>query len=283
MRLSARSSALAAALAFLLVAAIFAGRTDAQAQVASGTFVAPPVFDARGLALAVFLGGSIDQLEGAAQNVGASGVWVQDGGGRFQLLVVAGPTFLKTAFTAAFPSGFSLPVAVTLVRGAGSQQQPTPSAAAFGATVARLTLDETNAQRTANGRIALVANDTLNGVAAAYSAVVFQLDPYISSPATVHSLDGEPWDRATRAGYRWAEYAENAGMLTYTGTSPDAATAARAMVSTGMNSPLHRDNILYAGYTETGVGCTSGRPTVARQGAIPDLLIVCVAVYARPR
>ncbi|MEI7926645.1 MAG: hypothetical protein WCI61_10725, partial [Chloroflexota bacterium] len=69
-----------------------------------GTFVAPPTFGAQGYALAVFSGGNIDQLEVAANLVGAKGVWVQDTTGRYALLPVSGPGFLKAGFAAAFPA-----------------------------------------------------------------------------------------------------------------------------------------------------------------------------------
>ena len=83
---------------------------------AAGGFVANPTFGTNAQALAVFPGGPITQLEAAARAVGASGVWVQDSSGGYQLLVVGGATFLRDLFNGRFPSGLAGPTAVTLVR-----------------------------------------------------------------------------------------------------------------------------------------------------------------------
>jgi len=78
-------------------------------------FAARPVFGGEsGQAAAVFMGGDVDQLITAAQTAKASGVWVQDGEGGFQLLIVGGPSFIVNAFRAKV-SGFSGPTAVTLI------------------------------------------------------------------------------------------------------------------------------------------------------------------------
>jgi len=73
-----------------------------------------------GFALTVY-SGSIMQLEAAAGSAGATGVWVQDVSGRFQLFPVRGPVFLQSGFQAAFPAApgmvaFPQMTAVTLVR-----------------------------------------------------------------------------------------------------------------------------------------------------------------------
>ena len=89
---------------------------DASAQVAAGSFAAVPVFGATGLASAVFMGGSVDQLETVTLAVGASGVWVQAADGSFSILIAGGPSFLKDAFKSKSPKDFLGPTAVTLVR-----------------------------------------------------------------------------------------------------------------------------------------------------------------------
>lgn len=88
-----------------------------------GTFTpAPPVWSDRGLALVVYSGGTVSDLEAAAMYAGATGVWVQDAGGVFQLLVARGPVFLNDQFAGAFPAAsagapnFVRPIAVTLVK-----------------------------------------------------------------------------------------------------------------------------------------------------------------------
>ena len=58
----------------------------------------------------------MDQLEAAALALKATGVWVQDTTGAFQLLVVGGPSFLKDASKARFPLGFATVGGVTVTR-----------------------------------------------------------------------------------------------------------------------------------------------------------------------
>ena len=84
--------------------------------VSSGTFAAAPVFGAAGQALVVFLGGSVGQLEAAATQERATGVWAQDAVGVYYLDVIGGPTFINAAFRARFATGFAGPTAVTLTR-----------------------------------------------------------------------------------------------------------------------------------------------------------------------
>ena len=80
----------------------------------SGAFASPPIVGRGGLALAVFNGGSVAQLEAAAVSVGARGVWVQDGTGAYHLLVVNGPEFVLQEFVSFFPDGFPTTIAVTI-------------------------------------------------------------------------------------------------------------------------------------------------------------------------
>lgn len=98
-------------LTFTLAPAVIPPATSAP-----GTFVAPPVFGANGQAAVVFLGGTVDQLSMAAGAAKASGAWMQDSAGTFQLLIVGGPSFLADTFKAKFPAGFGGAVAVTLTR-----------------------------------------------------------------------------------------------------------------------------------------------------------------------
>ena len=91
--------------------------TPAAAGAATGIGFATAVrFAPTGQALAVYLGGPIENLDATARAAGATGVWVQDRDGRFRLLVVSGPGFLRDEFRAAFPQGLPTNIAVTLVR-----------------------------------------------------------------------------------------------------------------------------------------------------------------------
>lgn len=100
----------------VLVVAALAWTTPARAQTAPGSFASNVTFSASGQASAVFSGGTVDQLETASNRAGATGVWVQDAAGAFQLLPINGPAFLKTAFSAQFPGGWKSATAVTLTR-----------------------------------------------------------------------------------------------------------------------------------------------------------------------
>ena len=120
----------------VLLTLLFIGDSrGAEAQAAQGSFAAVPVFDARGLASVVFMGGTVDQLETAALAAGANGSWAQDSSGAFQLLVVGGPSFLKDGFKTKFPSGFGV-TAFTLTRAQPGSipspaQRPLPARSAF--------------------------------------------------------------------------------------------------------------------------------------------------------
>ncbi len=92
---------------------------------APGGFGGAATFSSTGLALAVFNGGTVTQLESAAVAQGATGVWVQGLGGVYRLLVVGGPAFLRDTFAAAFPNGLSVSTAVTLTKSVAA----TPAAA----------------------------------------------------------------------------------------------------------------------------------------------------------
>lgn len=109
-------------------AVFLGGSTDARAldsievyrpgatATSGGTFITPPMFSAAGIALAIFGGGSVDDLEASAKAAGATGAWVQDWNGRMQLLVVGGPSILSEEFRKAFSTGIPSATAVALTR-----------------------------------------------------------------------------------------------------------------------------------------------------------------------
>ena len=82
----------------------------------SGTFATRPAFGPSGQSLAVYLGGTVDQLEAAASAIGATGVWAQEASGAYRLLIVRGPAFANAPFRSAFPQGFATTTAFTLTR-----------------------------------------------------------------------------------------------------------------------------------------------------------------------
>ena len=132
---SSLATCAAAAIAAVAVATLIAATpATARAQQADATppailpgdgpFTPSPIFSADGFALAVYQGSSIDGLQAAAGDAGATGAWVQDASGVYRLLPAgaAAPAFLTGAFEAAIPS-IEGPIAVTLVR------PPTPPTA----------------------------------------------------------------------------------------------------------------------------------------------------------
>ena len=81
-----------------------------------GRMVSTPVFGSGGLALVVFGGGTLGQLEASARAAGATGIWAQDAHGGFHVLVVGGPTFVNADFHRAFFTGFRGATSLTLSR-----------------------------------------------------------------------------------------------------------------------------------------------------------------------
>ena len=112
------------AVLLLLVTIPLVTRT-AEAQTATG-FARPPVYSRDGQAGVVFLGSTVAQLEVAASAAGATGIWAQDGGGEYALLVIGGPSFINDPFRTRFAAGFTPPVAITLTRPPGQGGPPAP-------------------------------------------------------------------------------------------------------------------------------------------------------------
>ena len=86
------------------------------APATTGTFITAPSFGAGYLTLVVFNGGSVDQLEAAVRQAGASGAWVQDANGTFSVLIPGGPAPLREAFVRSFPKEFAPMTPILLVR-----------------------------------------------------------------------------------------------------------------------------------------------------------------------
>jgi hypothetical protein len=78
-------------------------------------FASPPTFSAAGFANAVYLGGSVQDLDAALAAAGATGAWAQTPDGEW-VLYVAGAGSVNAAFLVAFPQGFTTASALTLVR-----------------------------------------------------------------------------------------------------------------------------------------------------------------------
>ena len=79
-----------------------------------GGFASAPAYSSSRVALAVFQGGSVEDLNVALVNAGARAAWVQTAAGEWRLYV-AGGTFVNDAFLDAFPAGFATATPMTLV------------------------------------------------------------------------------------------------------------------------------------------------------------------------
>ena len=82
--------------------------------VGLGLFAAPPAFSSGKLALSVFNGGTVGQLDSALAALAANGAWAQDSNGVFRVYILNGGA-VNDSFRAAFPNGFAGRVALTLV------------------------------------------------------------------------------------------------------------------------------------------------------------------------
>lgn len=80
-----------------------------------GTFAEEPNFGTSGVADAVFQGGTLQQLIDAADDAGASVIWVRDNDGNWRSYRVGGAAFLNAGFNTAFADGFASSKAVFLV------------------------------------------------------------------------------------------------------------------------------------------------------------------------
>jgi uncharacterized protein YkwD len=120
-----------------------------------------------------------------------------------------------------------------------------------------------NQQRTSRGLAALGTNAKLNQAAAAKAQDMVNRNYWAH-----YAPDGtSPWYFITSAGYSYATAGENLAKNFNT---------SGGVVNAWMNSPDHRDNILNAGYTETGVAVLNG----TLQGQQTTLV---VAMYASPK
>jgi hypothetical protein len=75
-----------------------------------------PDFGQGRLALALFPGGTLEQLEVWARTADATGLALPDGRGVLRVLVLGAPSFVNADFRASFPSGWDVAKPVILVR-----------------------------------------------------------------------------------------------------------------------------------------------------------------------
>ena len=86
------------------------------ATVERGKIAGTPVFDSTGSALAIYAGGTVDELAAEGARHKSTGIWVQDASGTYHLYVIGGPAFIGDQFRAKFPGGFASVTSVLLVK-----------------------------------------------------------------------------------------------------------------------------------------------------------------------
>ena len=119
--------------------------------------------------------------------------------------------------------------------------------------LAAATLCLVNAERESAGRTPLAAHETLTRTAQAYASEMVATQHF----AHVGTHGDTVGDRVLSAGGSldpWLELGENLGWGTLSQATP------RALVAGWMNSPSHRDNVLYATFNQVGVGIADGVP-----------------------
>lgn len=119
--------------------------------------------------------------------------------------------------------------------------------------LAAATLCLVNAERAAAGRSPLATHETLSRTAQSYASEMVATSRF----AHTDLRGGSVADRVLSAGGSldpWLELGENLGWGTLTQGTP------RALVAGWMNSPLHRDNVLYSTFNQVGLGIADGIP-----------------------
>lgn len=123
----------------------------------------------------------------------------------------------------------------------GQGSVPAPQPPSGGGDIAQRVLDLSNAERSRAGAPALSLHPQLMAAAQHHTNLMVQHNQM------THQLPGEPElsDRISQSGYQWGGVAENVAQGQ---TSPE------QVVSTWMNSPGHRKNLLNPEYQHLGVG-----------------------------
>lgn len=122
---------------------------------------------------------------------------------------------------------------------------PAPQPSNGGGDVAQRVLDLTNAERSRAGAPPLSLHPQLMTAAQHHTNLMVQHNHM------THQLPGQPelGDRISQAGYRWSGVAENVAQGQ---TSPE------QVMSSWMNSPGHRQNLLNPEFQHLGVGFANG-------------------------
>jgi len=119
-----------------------------------------------------------------------------------------------------------------------------------------------NERRAAAGLAPLTANASLNTTAERYAQYMVSDEHFAHQDESGHNVVWRVLQDDPTLSDRWLVIGENLGWGTYALATP------RAMVEGWMESPTHRDNILYARYDEIGIGIVDGAPVAGRTNAL---------------
>jgi uncharacterized protein YkwD len=119
-----------------------------------------------------------------------------------------------------------------------------------------------NQQRAAAGLGPLTASAPLGTTAQQYAEYMVSDAHFAHLDESGHNVVYRVLNTDPALANRWIVLGENLGWGTYDLATP------RSMVQGWMNSPTHRDNILYPDFDEIGVGITPGAPVPGRDGAL---------------
>jgi len=133
-----------------------------------------------------------------------------------------------------------------------------------------------NEQRAAAGLGPLTASAPLGTTAQHYAEYMVSDAHFAHMDESGHNVVYRVLSTDPALANRWVVLGENLGWGTYSLATP------RSMVEGWMNSPTHRDNILYPQFDEIGVGITSGAPQPDTSGALTYATVFGKLTPARP-
>ena len=130
------------------------------------------------------------------------------------------------------------------------------------ADLAAATICLLNERRAAAGLAPLRASEPLTATADHYARYMVSEEHFAHRDESGHNVVSRVLEADPALADRWLVVGENLGWGTYGLATP------RSMVEGWMNSPTHRDNILYPRYDEIGVGIVAGAPVPDRSEAL---------------
>jgi uncharacterized protein YkwD len=133
-----------------------------------------------------------------------------------------------------------------------------------------------NNERAAAGLQPLSSSAPLQKTAQGYADYMVSDEHFAHQDESGHNVVYRVLSTDPSLADRWAVLGENLGWGTYDLATP------RAMVQGWMNSPTHRDNILYADYDEIGVGITPGAPVSGTDGGLTYTTVFGKVAPAQP-